>query len=198
MKSRCLRACVGLLFISLTAVVWAVAQSDRPAKIDIQNFGQVSGDYFRGGQPDKAGFAQLKQLGIRTVIDLQEDGDDREPSWARGHGLQYFNIPLSSRRPATAEQTAYFLYLVNDEQNLPVFVHCAGGRHRTGELTAIYRITHDNWTAEQAYQEMKQYGFYSLGGHGPLKDYVYKYFNEYQKQRSDTLTAPSKRSRNYR
>jgi protein tyrosine/serine phosphatase len=103
--------------------------------------------------------------------------------------MQYFNIPLSSTRPATAGQTEDFLKLVNDPQNWPVFVHCAGGRHRTGEMTAIYRITRDSWTADKAYQEMKQYDYYSIGGHGPLKDYVFEYYGKYLAARIAAATA---------
>jgi hypothetical protein len=94
--------------------------------------------------------------------------------------MRYVNIPLSTSRPATASETEYFLRLVNDPANQPVFVHCKGGKHRTGEMTAIYRITHDSWTADQAYQEMKRYKFYSFPFQGPLKDYVYRYYDQYQ------------------
>ncbi len=179
------------LFILLAAVVGAGAQSPSP-EFDIDNFGQINRDYYRGGQPDRAGFEYLKQLGIKSVIDLQEDGDSREPTWVRAAGMQYFSIPLSSRRPATEKQTAYFLQLVNALENLPVYVHCAGGRHRTGEMTAIFRITHDGWTADLAYEEMKKYDFYSLGGHGSLKDYVFQYYRELQA--SQTKAAASEAS----
>ena len=59
----------------------------------------------------------------------------------------------------TAEQLSLFLKVVNDPANHPVYVHCAGGRHRTGVMTAVYRMHHDKWTAEQAFKEMKQYKF---------------------------------------
>lgn len=155
----------------------------------IDNFGQINHNYYRGAQPNAAEFMELQRLGIRTVIDLQEDGNSREPAWARTAGMQYFNIPLSSTRPATDGQTEHFLKLVNDPQNWPIFVHCAGGRHRTGEMTAIYRITRDSWTADQAYQEMEQYDFYSIGGHGPLKDYVFEYYSKYLAARIAAATA---------
>jgi protein tyrosine/serine phosphatase len=121
---------------------------------------------------------ELHRLGIKTVIDLREDGDLMEPARVSNAGMQYFNIALSSRRPATDGQTEHFLKLVNDPQNWPVFVHCAGGRHRTGEMTAVYRVTHDFWTGDQAYQEMKQYDYYSIGGHGALRDYVFEYYKK--------------------
>jgi hypothetical protein len=47
---------------------------------------------------------------------------------------------------------------------------------------ALYRITHDGWTADQAYSEMKKYHFYSvehdaLKRHHALKYFVYRYYN---------------------
>jgi protein tyrosine/serine phosphatase len=166
------------LSIFLPPAICAGAQSIIPTRVDIGNFGQVNADYFRGSQPGAAAFEELKQLGIRTVIDLQEDANQWESECVRSNGMRYFNIPLSSRRPATEQQTEHFLMLVNDPQNMPVYVHCAGGRHRTGEMTAIYRLVHDGWTADQAYREMKQYGYYSVWGHGSLKQYVYQYYSK--------------------
>lgn len=184
---------LGILLSALLAgAVWPAGQSTTPAGVGISNFGRIGDGYYRGGQPDDAGFAELKRLGIKAVIDLQEDGDRREPAWVRRAGMQYFNIPLSSRRPATEAQTEYFLRLVNDPQNQPVYVHCAGGRHRTGEMTALFRITHDGWTADQAYQEMKRYDFYSAFGHGSLKEYVYQYYREHQSPQAKTAASAAK------
>ncbi len=178
------------LSAALATAIGAEPQSQDPARVSIENFGKANESYYRGGQPDAAGFAELKRLGIRTVIDLQEDPEPEEPAWVRDAGMQYFNVPLSSRLPATPAQTEYFLSLVNDAQNWPVYVHCAGGRHRTGEMTAIYRINHDSWTADHAYQEMKQFGYYSFGGHGPLRDYVYQYYRNYLAAQAKRPASP--------
>jgi tyrosine-protein phosphatase SIW14 len=118
------------------------------------------------------------------------NGEAKEPTWVREAGLRYFNIPLSSRQPASPEQTDYFLKLVNDPANWPVFVHCAGGRHRTGEMTAIYRITHDSWTADQAWAEMKKYDYYSIGGPGPLRDFVYEFYRKYRPTKVEPTSVP--------
>ena len=45
------------------------------------------------------------------------------------------------------EEIAAFLNIVNDPASQPVYVHCVGGRHRTGVMTAVYRMTHDGITA---------------------------------------------------
>jgi hypothetical protein len=42
-------------------------------------------------------------------------------------------------------------------------------------MTAVYRMEHDGWTADQAYQEMKRYGFGSSIWHPEFKDFVYHY-----------------------
>ena len=177
---------VGLLFvIALIAAPFAVlpkgAQRAAPNAISIRNFGKVNENYYRGSQPIAEEFAELKRLGIRTVIDLRKDREEEAERWARIQGLQYFNIPLTTRRAATDEQSAYFLTLVNDAKNWPVYVHCKGGRHRTGEMTAIYRITQNGWTAGQAYEEMKEYDFEdSFLYPRSLKKYVYSYYERFQ------------------
>jgi len=174
-----IQALMGVLVLSTLSLA-VQGKSKNSFGVDINNFGQISKDYYRGAQPDSNGFAQLKRLGVKTVIDLQDDGKEKEESWVINAGMKYFRVPLSSTDKAGDQQAAYFLSLVNNPDNLPVYVHCAGGRHRTGEMTAIYRITHDGWTADQAFQEMKQYDWYGRMGHGPTKDYVYDYFVRYQ------------------
>lgn len=155
--------------------------SKKPAGAPAENFGKVNDNYYRGGQPDAEGFARLKQLGIKTVIDLRKDSVAAAPEQARAQGMQYFNIPMKASRPATPEQTAYFLKLVNDPANWPVYVHCKGGRHRTGALTAVYRITHDGWTADQAWDEMKKYDFNDsfFGGPPAQKNFVYAFYEQH-------------------
>ncbi len=165
------------------------SHSQEQAAIQIGNFAKVNENYYRGGQPYALDCIALKKLGVKTVIDLQKDGNFQESAWVQNAGMQYFKIPLSTSHPATADQTSYFLKLVNDPANWPVYVHCAAGRHRTGEMTAIYRITHDSWSADQAFQEMKKYGFYSFPRQGSLKRYVYQYYIEYTKPH-ETVAVP--------
>ncbi len=181
-RSRSLGA-IAVFFFTAMALP-GPARAGNAFGVNIDNFGQINSNYYRGAQPDRADFDGLKRLGIKTVIDLQEKGERDEPEWVRVAGMKFFNLRLSSTRAATASETEYFLKLVNDPANWPIFVHCAGGRHRTGEMTAIYRISHDGWSADQAYQEMKQYRYYSIGGHGSLKDHVYSFHREYRRPQS--------------
>jgi protein tyrosine/serine phosphatase len=64
---------------------------------------------------------------------------------------------------------------VNDPASQPVYVHCVGGKHRTGVMTAAYRMTHDGWTSDKAFTEMKQYKFGMDMLHPEFKRFVYNY-----------------------
>lgn len=169
-------------------------------EVEVKNFGQVNGHIYRGGQPEDDGYAELAALGIKTVIDLRDDAKSRARKLVERNGMRYINIKLDDRTPPTLEESDQFLKLVNDQANWPVYVHCAGGRHRTGVLVAIYRMEMDSWGAEQAYREMKQFKFYSSWGHGDMKDYVYEYFrlmHERRAQIAAPASAPPPRARRF-
>jgi protein tyrosine/serine phosphatase len=185
MIRKALRLRYGLLLIGMfaVAVVWnaSTARMSEVPGVSIENFGKVNDHYYRGSQPDAEGFAQLKRFGIKTVIDLREDYKKDEEASVRDLGMLFFRIPLKTRVAATEEQTTYFLTIVNDPKNWPVYVHCKGGRHRTGAMTGIYRITHDGWTAEQVWDEMKKYDFESgiFGGPSAQKKYVFSFYQRH-------------------
>jgi protein tyrosine/serine phosphatase len=154
------------------------AQSGHTGSLDnirIYNFGRINENYFRGGQPGAEDFADLAALGVKTVVDLQADGDPSESSVVQRAGMKYIRIGMTTRVAPTSEQLAQFLQLVNDPASQPVYVHCAGGRHRTGVMTAVYRMTEDQWTADQAFKEMKSYNFGPDFLHPEFKRFVYAY-----------------------
>src|SRR5262249_53335701 len=131
-------------------------------------------------------------IGIKTIIDLREHPEREARRLAEDAGLQYINIGLNDKRPPTEFESSYFLQLVNDENNWPVFVHCAGGRHRTGVLLAGYRMEVDGWDARRAYEEMKNYKFYSRFGHGDMKSYVFEYYDKMKARRAAMLSPELK------
>jgi protein tyrosine/serine phosphatase len=175
---RAIRTHGAILFLTLTLAVPAIADSGHTSTLDqihIANFGRVSDTYFRGAQPVGADFAALSALGVKTVIDLQDYGDPAEPAEARAAGLNYVRIGMTTRIVPTAAQLAQFLSIVNDPAQQPVYVHCAGGHHRTGVMTAVYRMTKDGWTGVQAFGEMKKYGFGADFLHPEFKKFVLSY-----------------------
>jgi len=167
---------------------------DAVEECDVKNFGKVNDHIYRGGQPDDGEYRELSAIGIKTIIDLREDPERYARQAAEGSGLRYVNIRLNAKRPPTMVESDRFLQLVNDESNWPVFVHCAGGRHRTGVLLAVYRMEMDGWNARRAYEEMKDFKFYSRFGYGDMKEYVFDYYNKMVARRA-ALSAPASRAR---
>jgi tyrosine-protein phosphatase SIW14 len=156
----------------------SAAQSASVAgpRIVIDNFSRVNDSYFRGAQPQGADYASLAALGVKTVINLtSHDADASEPSMVERAGMTYLQIPMTTRVQPTEGQLATFLSVVNDPAKQPVYVHCVGGRHRTGVMTAVYRMTHDGWTPRAAFAEMKQFKFGADFLHPEFKAFVYAY-----------------------
>ncbi|MDR0842954.1 MAG: BamA/TamA family outer membrane protein [Acidobacteriota bacterium] len=166
-------ATIALVMLLVPLVFSGAAADKRDATV--KNFGKVNDNYYRGGQPGAKHFSALKAAGIRTIVNLRKNGPKEEEGLARQAGMNYFYLPLSSRKPATPAEVDEFLKIVNDPDNWPVYVHCAAGRHRTGGMTAVYRMTHDGWDADKAFEEMDKYGFYSFPNHGSWKKFVYEY-----------------------
>lgn len=176
------------VYLALLLSIPVAAQPADTARPAIDNFGTVNANYYRGAQPTGHAYTDLATFGVKTVIDLQEYGDASEPALVQGAGMKYVRIPMNTRVPPTPEQLTSFLQLVNDPANQPVFVHCAGGRHRTGVMTAVYRMTKDSWTADRAFTEMKQYRFGADFLHPEFKRFVYAY-HPAPAARAETLVA---------
>jgi protein tyrosine/serine phosphatase len=159
----------------------AAASPTAPAplsasSIRIDNFGQVNPAYFRGAQPKGQDYYSLARIGIKTLISLTSDDSlQGERSLAEQAGLKFVKIPMSTRVAPTSDELTRFLEVVNDSVNQPVYVHCVGGRHRTGVMTAVYRMAHDGWSAEQAFKEMKQFKFGADFLHPEFKTFVFGY-----------------------
>ena len=170
---RTLVACALAASLAVSSGVSTVAAATGSPGID--NFGKISATYFRGAQPEGSDYAVLAKFGIKTVVDLQKDGEANEEQLVESAGMKFIRIPMTTRTAPTTEQIASFLKLVTDPANQPVYVHCAGGRHRTGVMTAIYRMTQDRWTSDQAFKEMKQYKFGADFLHPEFKRFVYSY-----------------------
>ena len=89
--------------------------------------------------------------------------------------MSFYRIPMTTHEPPSKDKVAEFLKLVDAPGNQPVYVHCQGGRHRTGVMTAVYRMTKDHWTAAQDFAEMKKYRFGADFLHPEFKQFVHGY-----------------------
>ncbi len=113
---------------------------------------------YRGGQPSKAGFATLKKMGVKTVIDLRDDAVPWEESVVTRQGMTYVNIPSNAARTGPTTISAFLTAVSAAER--PIYIHCKRGRDRTGLEVACYRLVHqqDAWTRQKAIDDLRRHG----------------------------------------
>ncbi len=180
MNRNVFRQVLGAFASLLIFAVMAAAQSSAPqadvSNVKIKNFGQMDERFYRGAQPKEKDYESLKALGIHTVVDLQDEPKEYEKRMVESLGMRYVNIPMVGKKYPTEEAVQAFLKLVDDPETGKFYVHCAGGRHRTGAMGAVYRFTKYNWNFDQVYAEMKKFDFYTSWGHGDFKTFVQDYW----------------------
>ncbi|HEV2295066.1 MAG TPA: tyrosine-protein phosphatase [Tepidisphaeraceae bacterium] len=113
---------------------------------------------YRGGQPSRAGFRTLKDMGVKTVIDLRDDAVEWEKEVVSGHGMKYVHIPSNAARTSKATIARFLAAVARAER--PIYVHCKRGRDRTGLEIACYRLVHqrDQWTRQNVIDELRRHG----------------------------------------
>jgi len=178
------------LVFALAAVSSAQMHEDSFPNIKVKNFGQMDERFYRGAQPKEKDYQDLAALGIKTVIDLREDPESYEKRDVEALGMRYVNIPMGDKEYPKLDLVNQFLKLVDEPATGKFFVHCAGGRHRTGVMGAAYRFNHYHWNFDQVYAEMKDYDFYTRFGHGKMKDFVQDYWQQIQAKET-TAVVPA-------
>ena len=161
------------------------------------------GKFYRCGQLTAPGFRDaIRRFGIRTVINLQQENQDpfvREGYFDKasvhesdvckeldvryvvlgfddGLGLIPRGDALTGKRPAVIDD---YLDLLDDPTAYPLLLHCKAGLHRTGLLTAIYRIEYEGRSTAEAVRELRANGFGNAAC-TTADDYVFEYMQQYR------------------
>lgn len=131
---------------------------------ELPNFHAVHSYLLRGGAPTPAGLRELKQMGVKTIIDLRrsEQNIKLESIYAAQLGMRYVSLPMGNFVPSS-KKLGVFTRIVEcaaaDPAQAPVFLHCSHGSDRTSFMVALWRVQHDHWPVAQAAIEMVRQGF---------------------------------------
>ncbi len=169
---------IALAVVSMLVATQGLAQ-EKARYEELPNFHKVNERLYRGAQPKSGGIARLAELGIKTIINLRgADGQTRaDEAKARSLGMTYFNIPMPGLSRPSHEQVSRVMAIIDAKENGPVFIHCKRGSDRTGTVVAIYRISRDNWTMNQAMFEAKRRGLHWIE-YG-MKDFISDYYRDH-------------------
>jgi protein tyrosine/serine phosphatase len=147
---------LSILFIAILAF----AQHLPAEKINLpgsklDNLYRIDKDVYRSEQPDGKDFEALEAFGIKEVLNLRRfhsDDDEAKGTTIRLHRLKTHAHAISEQQVVEA------LNIINNRQG-PILIHCRHGSDRTGAVLAMYRIVFQNYTKEQAIEEMTEGGF---------------------------------------
>jgi protein tyrosine phosphatase (PTP) superfamily phosphohydrolase (DUF442 family) len=155
------------------------------------------GRFYRSGQMTASGLREtIERYGIKTVLNLQHESPDplMPESWfgkpsvhesevCRQRGVRYVLLTPDllpqpndlSKPPLVVDD---FLKLLDDPASYPVLIHCKAGLHRTGRLTAIYRMEYQGWTTGDALRELRDNGYgYAMASEAD--DFIIQFVKNY-------------------
>lgn len=129
----------------------------RAADQLIPNFAQVDPGIWRGGQPTTPdAWKDLRALGVSTVIKL--NGDD-QPDYPLPP-CRIVVAPIDLLEQFVSEPPAATLMALVHQISYGTFIHCSHGQDRTGLVVGLYRVFTCGWAADEAWREMRKYGFH--------------------------------------
>lgn len=159
-------ACAALALAS-AATAQQAPRAGAAEKLTLEgvgNFARIDGFVYRGAQPKSYAFSELKNAGIGVVVDLRNEKGEiaKERDEVQALGMRFVSIPWKGTGEPSREEVISFLSLLHEANGEKIFVHCRRGADRTGVMIALYRITFDGWTTEQAVQEMHEFHYAGL------------------------------------
>lgn len=166
---RVLAASVWLLVLFVVALP-AASGDAQVADAPIERFRRVDERLYRGAQPTEAGFRRLRDLGVKTIVNLRLEADAtrlNERQIVESLGMRYVNIPVEDgnfftrSRVIPDDAIRAFFDLIDLAEAGPIFVHCHRGADRTGALVAFYRIARQGWDGLRALKEAREIGLRS-------------------------------------
>jgi protein tyrosine/serine phosphatase len=127
----------------------------------VPNLHKINDNLYRSAQPTKQGMKNLKILGIKTIINLRAFHSDIDE--LRGTGLLGEELSVKTWH-IEDEDVIRVLKIIRGKENGPFLMYCTYGADRTGVMSAMYRIVEQEWSKDEAIEEMVHggYGFHSM------------------------------------
>ena len=120
-----------------------------------ENTYRLAPNLITGGMPqDEMSFAELKKLGVTTVVSVAEAPPNVEA--AEKNGLKYIHIPLTYDG-VSVEQRDQILRAAADSDGA-VYMHCQSGRNRAATAAAMCLVGNEGRSVDEAIQWMKTRG----------------------------------------
>lgn len=122
---------------------------------NLDNWFQLDQRVYRASQPDRKGFQDAIQFGIKNVLNLRDNHSD--DSETKGLKIKTYRMEMEADDIVEKDLVAALRIIKNSDG--PILIHCWHGSDRTGLLCASYRMVFQDWTKEAATDELVNGGF---------------------------------------
>lgn len=156
---------------------------------------QITEKLSAGAQPTEQHLRDLAAEGVRSVVNVREEGEDdqplspmREGDLVRALGMEYRHIPVSKEN-MTPELVDRFRTELTRIPG-PVFVHCHK-KTRAGALAMIHEAIESGMSGDEMLNQAKAIGFEC--GHPELQQFVSNYIDSRSRSydsREESFDAP--------
>ncbi len=127
----------------------------RVATAHLPNVVQVHPSVLSGGLPaDRAAFAELQRLGVKTVLSV--DGAQPDEAAAAEFGLRYVHLPHGY--DGISEERGLELAKALRELEGPIYIHCHHGKHRSPAAATVACVAAGMLPAKSASAVLKMAG----------------------------------------
>lgn len=125
---------------------------------DVRNMHRI-GDLYLSGAPTPNDYPLLKDLGIKTVLNIRHDKETPgldDAKLVEAQGMTYIHLPWNGADQLTDEKLDAMRQVLRDAER-PMLFHC-GSANRVGAGWLVYRVLDENVGLEAALAEAKAVG----------------------------------------
>lgn len=150
--------------IAVLVLAAAAAAAELPESVDsarISSYRRLSPALATAGQPSPEALAGLKEMGVRTVVNLRTDaeGAAAEKPVLEAQGIRYVSVPVTPDTFSAADVDRVQEVLA-DASAAPVLLHCASS-NRVGGVMAVLESRRGQ-SLDEALAAGKAAGLHSL------------------------------------
>ncbi len=157
--------------LAILALVLVACSGQKPRLLHpgdpSTDFYTVSPGIYRGGRLDEHGVLELHKLGVKTILNLENDdiAIALESKWAKAASIVQISSPMSGSWTPNDAQVDRILAVLADPSKRPIYIHCMKGMDRTGVIVGLHRIYNEHWPLARAQAERDAIGFNPWLGH---------------------------------
>ncbi len=133
----------------------------QPCQISgVENCYMIEPGLYRAAQPTKQGIMNLEKMGIVNLLSLRTTSTDNH--LANSTMISCHSVPINYLR-LDERAVLKAVGIMQSPKSRPLLVHCRHGSDRTGLVCALYRVLVQDWSKEDAIEEMilGDYGFHT-------------------------------------